>query len=83
MHKNLKEKRLIRCFAKEEIEIYIIDEEYDEENLISSHLDSCYDCYVQYFELRAFQDILDFELRKPISAEIKSLVRGIQTTNYG
>ncbi|MFQ5674900.1 MAG: hypothetical protein ACE5G1_03300 [bacterium] len=79
----MKEKRRHRCLEKEEIELYIIDEDYDEEDLIASHLDCCYDCYVQYFELCAFQEILDFELRKPISAEIRSLVRGIQTTNYG
>ena len=75
----LNNNRIERCLEEAEIEIYVLQNVRHEEELrISAHIGSCYDCYLQYFDLRTFHEILNSELSKPISRQIKDLVRGIQ-----
>ncbi len=77
MHK-LNDKRIEHCLEEDEIESYLLQNGLPEEELrISDHIGSCYDCYLQYFDLRTFHQILNLELSKPISRRIKDLVKGI------
>jgi len=72
------DKRIERCLEEDEIESYLLQNGLHEEELrISDHIGSCYDCYLQYFDLRTFHQILNSELSKPISRRIKDLVKGI------
>ncbi len=78
MHK-LKDKKTEHCLEEDELEVYVIQNGlYEKELRIWDHIGSCYDCYLQYFDLCAFHQILNSELSKPISRQIKNLVRGIQ-----
>lgn len=74
----LREKELHHCLEQEEMELYLLNQELDEELKIPSHIDNCFDCYIQFFELQTFHLILNSELRKPISNQIKNLVKDIQ-----
>jgi len=77
VHK-LNDKRIEHCLEEDEIESYLVQNGLHEEELrISDHIGSCYDCYLQYFDLRTFHQILNLELSKPISRRIKDLVKGI------
>ena len=77
MHKS-NDKRIERCLEEDEIESYLLQNGLHEEELrISDHIGSCYDCYLQYFDLCTFHQILNSELGKPISRRIKDLVKGI------
>jgi len=77
VHK-LNDKRIEHCLEEDEIESYLLQNGPHEEELrISDHIGSCYDCYLQYFDLRTFHQILNSELSKPISRRIKDLVKGI------
>lgn len=68
-----------RCLEEAEIETYLLAEGLHEEEIrISDHIGNCYDCYLQYFDLCTFHQILNSELSKPISKQIKDLVKGIQ-----
>ncbi len=78
MHK-LNDSRIEHCLEEDEIESYLLQNGLHEEELrISDHIGSCYDCYLQYFDLCTFHQILNSELGKPISRRIKDLVKGIQ-----
>ena len=78
MHK-LNDKMIEDCLEEDEIEVYVIQNGLHTQELrISDHIGSCYDCYLQYFDLCTFHKILSSELSKPISRQIKNLVRGIQ-----
>ena len=73
------DKRIEHCLQEDEIESYLLQNGLHEEELrISDHIGSCYDCYLQYFDLCTFHQILNSELSKPISRRIKDLVKGIQ-----
>ncbi|GEM_PF-2458931 len=75
----LNDKSRERCLEEAEIEIYILQNALHEEGpRVSAHIGSCYDCYMQYFDLSTFHQILNLELSKPISKQTKDLVRGIQ-----
>jgi len=77
VHKS-NDKRIEHCLEEVEIESYLLQNGLHEEELrISDHIGSCYDCYLQYFDLRTFHQILNSELGKPISTRIKDLVKGI------
>jgi hypothetical protein len=77
VHKS-NDKRIEHCLQEDEIENYLLQNGLHEEELrISDHIGSCYDCYLQYFDLRTFHQILNSELSKPISRRIKDLVKGI------
>jgi len=78
VHK-LNDNRIEHCLEEDEIDSYVLQKGFHEEELrISDHIGSCYDCYVQYFDLCTFHQILNSELSKPISRRIKNLVKGIQ-----
>ena len=75
----LNDKRIERCLEEAEIEIYVLQNAlHGEEIRISAHIGSCYDCYLQFFDLCTFHQILNSELSKPISRQIKDLVKGLQ-----
>ncbi len=74
----LNDKRIEHCLEEDEIESYLLQNGLHEEELrIADHIGNCYDCYLQYFDLRTFHQILNSELSKPISRRIKDLVKGI------
>jgi len=78
VHK-LNDNRIEHCLEEDEIESYLLRNGLHEEELrILDHIGSCYDCYLQYFDLCTFHQILNSELSKPISRRIKDLVKGIQ-----
>ena len=75
----LNDKGIEHCLEENEIESYLLRNGLHEEEIrISDHIGSCYDCYLQYFDLRTFHQILNSELSKPISRQITDLVKGMQ-----
>lgn len=72
-------KRLNKCLKVNEIELIILSERIrSEQSYNLHHLRNCYKCYRRFFKLRIFYQILYWELNKPVSKQVKNLVKQIQ-----
>lgn len=79
----LNSKELETCLGEDEIEAYLLQKQYlpgTDEEWISAHIHSCYECFTRYFDLLSYHDILKAELEKPVSRQIIKLVKGLQST---
>lgn len=76
-------KRLNKCLKVNEIELLILSEHIrNEQSYRFYHLRNCYHCYKHAFKIRIFYQILFWELNKPISRQVKNLVKRIQEDKY-
>ena len=69
-----------KCLNENELELFILQNDIwkiGDKSEILNHISSCRFCRRRYFELQMFHQILNFELSKPISKEIHTLVKGI------
>ncbi len=76
----MRRNRLNRCLRDDEIESYVLQGEKSYDSYYSRdvyHIKNCYHCFLKYFELRSYHEILTYELEKPVSAQTKKMVKVI------
>jgi hypothetical protein len=67
------------CLGDNELEVYIRRNcDPAEELRIARHIQECYYCFNRSFDLRMFNEILTWELQKPISLQVINWVREFQ-----
>ena len=73
----MKPKIVNTCLEADEIERFVLTREgYDlsQELIILNHINYCPHCYKKFYEIELFHDILNTELKKPISEQVLNLV---------